>query len=75
MKSPQVANVIQNEAERARYTDLMVLRSPAGYYIGTMYNAPEGWQEPGSRDSGYYIDEESAQSALDSKSWKQRINP
>jgi len=36
------------------YSELQVLKSAAGYYIGTMYNNPEGFQEPGSRDTDYF---------------------
>lgn len=42
------------------YGELEVLRSNAGYYVGTMYNNPEGFQEPGSRDSGYFHTEQEA---------------
>lgn len=41
-------------------TELQVLRSAAGYYIGRMCN--EG---PYSRDSGYYRERKDAQMALD----------
>lgn len=68
MKSPMVQNA-EYVADKSGYTDMMVLRSPAGYYIGTMYNniEPDGrvWQEPGSRDSDYFETEAAAQSELD----------
>jgi len=57
------------------YTDLMVLRSAAGFYIGTAYNNPDGYQEPGTRDSGYYATEEQALADLNSESWLQRMHP
>jgi hypothetical protein len=41
--------------------DLQVLRSAAGYYIGTFCNCG-----PYSRESGYYPNAETAQAALDS---------
>jgi hypothetical protein len=66
MKSFQVANTISSASERARYTDLQVLKSAAGWYIGTLHNAIEGWQEPGSRDSCYFASKETAEAALKS---------
>lgn len=76
MKSPQIefANYIDKD-EKELYSDLQVLRSNAGFYIGTIYNNPEGYQEPGSRDSGYYPTREEAQKALDSGNWEQRMTP
>jgi hypothetical protein len=71
MRSPMIesADYIVPE-EKGGYTDLQVLMSGAGYYIGTMYEERDEkgeitWQEPGSRDSGYYATREEAQSALD----------
>ena len=64
MKSPMVTNLdcIPN---KSGYSDLQVLSSAAGYYIGTMYlNVEENgteWEEPGSRDSGYYRTREEAE--------------
>lgn len=53
MRSPMVMNSnFINDKER--YSDLMVLSSGAGYYIGTMYYTPDGYIEPGTRDSDYY---------------------
>lgn len=66
-KSPMVTNqpYISN---KEGYSDMQVLRSGAGYYIGTMYTNVEAdgtmWQEPGSRDSGYYATEQEAAEAL-----------
>lgn len=54
MKSPMVENADYIE-DQGNYTELMVLHSPAGYYVGTMYNNPDGYQEPGSRDSDYFV--------------------
>lgn len=61
--------------EEGTYTDLQVCRSNAGYYIGTMFTTKEGWQEPGSRDSGYYRTAEEAQAELDAMSFEQRSHP
>lgn len=73
MKSPQVQNVDSKNAER--YTDLQVCQSGAGFYIGAMYKTPEGFTEPGSRDSQYFPTREEAQKALDSGIWEQRMWP
>lgn len=76
MKSPMVQNATYiSEEEKSEYSELQVLQSAAGYYIGTLHNDPEGFQEPGSRDSGYYATRELAQQALDEQSWDQRSNP
>jgi hypothetical protein len=68
MKSVIVANVVP-AAEQSGYTELQVLRSNAGYYVGTMYRNVEAdgstWEEPGSRDSGYFRSREEAQRFLD----------
>ena len=48
-----------------RYSDLQVLRSGAGYYVGTVYNHPEGYQEPGSRDSEYFPSHDAASKVLE----------
>jgi hypothetical protein len=60
MKSPMVTNLaeIQNKDQ---YTDLQVLKSPAGWYVGTMHIDPEYGAEPGSRDSGYFATKEEAE--------------
>lgn len=57
MKSPQVKLYC---ADPENYSDLKVLSSNAGYYIGTVYTSPEGFNEPGSRDSHYFPDKASA---------------
>jgi len=65
MKSLQVSRVYVNSPEEiARFSDLQVMKSAAGYYIGTVYNAIEGWQAPGSRDSDYYATKEEADYAF-----------
>ncbi len=44
-----------------------VMRSAAGFYVGYGYFDPEwGWEEPYSRESGYFRTESDAQAALDS---------
>ena len=74
MKSPQVENVVSTE-EQGNYSELQVLHSPAGYYVGTMYNNPEGYQEPGSRDSEYFPTFAAAEQALKSGEFDQRMTP
>lgn len=64
MKSPMVTNA-DYLSEKTGYSDLQVLRSGAGWYVGTMYTDPaDGFQEPGSRDSDYFATEEQARSYL-----------
>lgn len=65
MKSPMITNAPYiKEEEKGSYTEMQVLQSGAGYYIGTLYNNPEGWQEPGSRDSDYFQTREQAEKHL-----------
>jgi hypothetical protein len=46
------------------YTELEVLKSAAGYYVGTMYKNPKYGLEPGSRESGYFATHEEAEALL-----------
>jgi hypothetical protein len=63
MKSLQVLNVCRGNY--TGYSELQVLRSAAGFYIGTTYTDTEnGWAEPGSRDSDYFVHKEQAMMAL-----------
>ena len=64
MKSPMVSNqpYITN---KEGYSEMQVLRSGAGYYVGTTYTGPDGFVEPGSRDSGYFATHDEAQKYLD----------
>ena len=50
---------------------LEVLRSNAGYYLGTT----DDLGCPNSRDSGYYPTSEAAQAALDSGEFVPRLHP
>lgn len=68
MKSPMVENA-DYLTNKSGYTELQVLKSAAGYYIGTMYVERDEkgeitWQEPGSRDSDYFKTEEQAKAYL-----------
>jgi hypothetical protein len=63
-RSPQVNNY--DGTNEQHYSDLQVLRSNAGWYIGTVYTDPtDGFKEPGSRDSDYFPTREAAQLELD----------
>ena len=64
MKSYQVElNIHAND--RKDYSDLQVLQSAAGWYIGTIYTHPRlEFKEPGSRDSDYFPTEAKAKFAL-----------
>lgn len=53
MKSPMVTN-LDCIPDKDRYTELRVLKSAAGWYVGTLHIDPEYGAEPGSRDSGYF---------------------
>lgn len=63
--SIQCMNVLREEHE------LQVLKSTAGYYIGTL----DEIGCPNSRDSGYYASFEAAQADLDAGTFQPRLNP
>ena len=47
--------------ERDRYSDLKVMKSAAGWYIGTTHtDGKTGFTEPGTRDSDYFNTEHKA---------------
>lgn len=48
------------------YSTPRVMRSNAGWYIGTVYQDAEGFEEPGSRLSGYFGSAAAAEAALPS---------
>jgi hypothetical protein len=52
-----------NQAEKDRYSELLVLHSPAGYYLGTFFKGTE-FTEPGSRDTSYLETKSQAELAL-----------
>lgn len=64
-------NLSMPTAVRGNYTELRVLQSAAGFYIGTLYEEYDAngtcvWREPGSRDSdGYFSTPEAAAQELD----------
>lgn len=67
LKSLQVRNTYSpGSLEPASYSRLQILKSPAGYYLGTIYIDPEHlFEEPGSRDTSYFPKIEQAIRALE----------
>lgn len=65
MKSPMVQNA-GYLTKKGGYSDLMVLQSGAGFYIGTLWTDPDNpsYTEPGSRDSDYFPTREAAEREL-----------
>ncbi len=76
MQSPMISTLgllpdtfDSSSAVRSAYSEMKVLRSGAGWYIGTTYDEFDAhgeivWQTPGSRDSGYFGTKEAAESSL-----------
>lgn len=74
MRSKIVDNVDKDNSER--YSDLQVLMNNGRYYIGTLYENPDGYMEPGSRDSvEYYAVKADADAALANGTFTQREMP
>ena len=70
MKSPQIDFANKSWAKDgdnpSDYSEMKVLQSAAGYYIGTIYTDPDdGFEEPGSRDSDYFDTREEAEKYLE----------
>lgn len=68
MRSPQLANI--GQGDNPGYSDLQVLRSNAGFYVGTTFkerdeNGRELYEAPGSRDSDYFATAEEAGAFLE----------
>lgn len=75
MNSPQVV-CCDFILDKERYSDLQVLKSGAGYYIGTTYTTKDGRIEPGTRDSvEYYHTKELAEAVFKKTCWTQRWHP
>lgn len=74
MRSPLVENADYIQDKKG-YSELKVLQSPAGFYIGTIYTDEDGFQEPGSRDSEYFPTKRAAEIALEQNDWCQRMTP
>ena len=64
MKSLMVDQAYVPKEDKGKYSDLQVLRSHAGWYIGTVFTE-DGFSEPGSRDSNYFRTEQEAKDELD----------
>ena len=76
MRSEQMSIVSPGDHEY--YSDLKVMKSGAGYYIGTSFDHPAGWSEPGTRDSRYFRTEEEATEelkAMEAGQTPDRIHP
>lgn len=66
MKSPMVKGATYiDKTDKGNYSDLQVLQSAAGYYIGTLYTDSKGFVDMGSRDSEYFGTEKEAQTELE----------
>jgi len=66
----------QDKSGAGEYSDLTILSSPAGFYIGTLFTEHgSGYTEPGSRESEYFEYRVAAERALANNTWTQRTNP
>ena len=65
MKSPMITS-LPEIPEKDRYTEVRILKSAAGWYLGTLYFEHEfdAWV-PGSRDSEYFRTEADAERFLE----------
>jgi hypothetical protein len=58
------------------YSELQVLKSAAGYYIGRLFTDEEGFTQPGSRESAeYYGSAMNAEHALINYTFTKRDHP
>jgi hypothetical protein len=70
MRSPMIENAPYiDAADKTKYSDLKVMRSGAGWYVGTDYTqGPDdefpGLVEPGSRDTEYMASKDEAEMTL-----------
>ena len=56
-----------------KISELKVLQSAAGYYIGRLYLTSNYESEPYSRESNYFRDPHVAQKALDNNTFVQKL--
>jgi len=68
MKSPMV-QTLGCITDKEKYSDLQVLKSGAGFYVGTLYRNDTDipgmvYLEPGSRDTEYFYSEKEASDYL-----------
>jgi len=64
MKSPMVM-LNDYMTDKERHSDLKVLYTRAGYYIGTTFTDEAGNIKPGSRDTEYFELKEDAENLLE----------
>lgn len=57
-----------------RVSELLILESAAGYYIGRVYKYSDDDFEPYSRDSNYFQDRDIAEMALIENSYIERFD-
>lgn len=57
-----------------KISELKVLQSAAGFYIGRVYMHSKHIVEPYSRESNYFQDKELAQTALENNNYIQKLN-
>lgn len=65
MPRSKIVEALGPDPDPGHYSDLQVLQSPAGWYIGTIWQGDDGYTEPGSRDSEYFATKQEAQKVLD----------
>ncbi len=74
MKPPEVDRQrFPHESKSCYYSNLKVMRSPAGWYLGrTCWDKEDGFEEPYSRETDYYETEEEAKQVLKSGGFEVR---
>jgi hypothetical protein len=64
MNSEKAIKIEKIQSKDGFYGPLEVCRSAAGYYIGRIFHNIIGYDEPGSRESGYFATKNEAEVAL-----------
>lgn len=68
---PFTFDAIPDPYGEGSYSELKVMKSGAGYYIGRTFKNPDGYDEPGTRESAYFMSEEAANEAFENGfSWR-----
>lgn len=65
---------MERRCKYPRISELTVLQSNAGYYIGRLYYTSEDEYEPYSRESTYMYNEKMAYDALKNNTYIQNFN-
>jgi hypothetical protein len=65
MPGETVLSGAKSHKEDPHISEFIVLRSAAGWYIGTIQTSDEGWLEPNTRETDYFDSQEEAQRALE----------